>query len=210
MSRATHRLLKVVRYRKDTNLECCVLKVAFDYFLICLVGLVAGAWLTIGFGPTKPTVETSFADIQESKVEEGAARRKVFNERQTTKTHKWLFQSPEFVEELDYLEETNCSDHAMRLYAQLIDTVDTSGFDPETGRPFLSEGKVMTRMQFAVLFKGMIPLRPLAYMKDELVPQNFKHVMKAIPRKRNWKTCQFDLSPLQRMMRVAPPSLSQL
>ncbi|WP_428649933.1 hypothetical protein [Roseibium sp.] len=180
------------------------MKTVFDFILISVVGFVVGGWIMIGagffgmtqlvsIGPVSPSegipsfedVENQIAKptkpLEERKIDPGA-------------THAWLQDGAIFVDEIKYLEEENCSDHAMRLYAQFIEDLDTSGFDRKTGRLIDGEGKVSHPFAWKLVYRGQFfMLHPLQYMKDDMVPANFKHVMKAIPRKRNWETCKFKI-----------------
>lgn len=195
------------------------MKAVFDFFLISLVGFVAGIWIMIGVGalsldtgsfdltsyfepqPVPATIEGSVFEKIQNKTAEPVPD---FSEREVNseKTLAWLQNGPPFVEELKYLQEANCSDHAMRQYAVFLSDLDTSGFDRETGRLIDAEGKVMSRYAWKLIWKSTaFMLQPLQYMKDEHVPSNFKHVVKGLPRaKKNWKTCTFAI-PFNAMIR---------
>jgi hypothetical protein len=189
--------------------EYCVLKTIFDYSLICIVGFVVGVWIMIGAGflgltetstvlAAKPTEEALASTTAENEAigEKLPKKPKKIN---PSKTHDWVKNASPFVDELKYLEEANCSDHAMRQYASFIRNLDTSGFDKKSGRLISADGEVLTRMQWNFIRKTLVPLQPLTYMKDEHVPKSFKHVMKAIPRARSWKTCKFNI-PITSML----------
>lgn len=188
----------------------------FDYFLICVVGLVAGAWLTIGADRLDLPDSSGLTKWFHSTIERGeniepneqrlpasksiddriAEPRRSLKDRKIDpgKTLAWLQDGGLFVEDIKYIEEANCSDHAMRQYALFLRGFDTSGFDQKTGRLISGEGKVLTRFQWNFLLKHQLfMLHPLQYMKDDLVPKNFQHVMQAIPRKKDWKTCSFKI-----------------
>jgi len=192
-------------------MECCVLKALFDFFVISIVGFVAGIWIMIGatsvdfsswFPPRGITPSDdlpTFAELQaqiaeppkplkERKIDPGA-------------THDWLLDAPLFIDDLKYLEEANCSDHALRQYAVVLEGLDTSGFDRETGRLIDAEGKVVSRFGWRLIWKTQaFMLQPLQYMKAEQIPDNFKHVMQAVPKIKNRKTCQFRI-PMNAMIR---------
>ncbi|ASP33323.1 hypothetical protein CHH27_08750 [Labrenzia sp. VG12] len=193
-------------------MEFGVLKAVFDYFLISIVGFVAGIWIMIGAGmlsfdtksfdlsgyfepqPVEPTIDGSVFERIQNKTAKPETNINSL-EIDPEATLAWLANGHPFVEELKYLEETNCSDHAMRMYGELLSDLNTDGFDRKTGRLIDADGKVLGGFGWRMIWKSQaFMLQPLQYMKDEHVPSNFKHVMQAIPRvKRNWKTCTFDI-----------------
>lgn len=198
------------------------MKALLDYAFISIIGFVAGVWLMVGavyfglagaaFRQVTPVPQGSayfhnaddlvFAEVDSTP--DGLEKRSSTDVAQDRfrRTVRWLFQSNDLAKELEALEEANCSEKAMRRYAQLLSEVNTSGFDLKTGRMFRRDGGRMGKAQWLEMFEGMAPLLPLAYMKDDLVPDNFRHVLKAVPRKTGWKTCEFDPAPLRSLERL--------
>jgi len=144
--------------------------------------------------PVEATIEGSvFERIQNkpAKPDPNFGRREIDPEE----TLAWIANGHPFVEELKYLQEANCSDHALRQYAVFLSDLNTDGFDRETGRLIGADGRVTSRYAWRLIWKSQaFMLQPLQYMKEEQVPSNFKHVMQAVPRaKRNWKKCTFSI-----------------
>ncbi|WP_150523001.1 hypothetical protein [Roseibium sediminis] len=139
--------------------------------------------------PTK-VVEASFKNVEAARPEQDSNKEESYKRRRATYT--WLQDPFRWTSEVKYLQRVNCADYAMRQYANSLKSLSTAGFDQETGRLISGDGDVLSAYQWRHLQANTIPLQPLAYMKDEFVPENFKHVMKGIVRKKNWTTCKFN------------------
>ncbi|QDG76970.1 hypothetical protein [Labrenzia sp. PHM005] len=176
-----------------------------DYFAIVVVGFLIGFGSMFVVRPmnASPSIPT-FSDIENKMVdgrqEEVKADREV-DKINVAASREWMENPEPFVAELEYLMETNCSDHAMRQYGQMLARLDTSLFHPDTGRLRDADGKTIPRIGMNLLLNSIPAFLPLPYLKDEHVPGNFKRIMQHIPRKSDWTTCTFNISPMWRIPR---------
>ncbi|WP_153769836.1 hypothetical protein [Labrenzia sp. CE80] len=104
---------------------------------------------------------------------------------------EWIHDSIRFASELEYLEDANCSDHAMKLYGDVLADLDTSSFDPKSGRLISADGQLLSGMGMRLFVRSVVALKPMPYMKDEYIPDNFKPMMRYVSRKKTWSECKF-------------------
>ncbi|WP_417680222.1 hypothetical protein [Roseibium sp.] len=172
-----------------------MLKYPIDYFMIVVVGFAIGFGTMFVVRPLTPSTEIpTFSELQE-KIAAGEIdpEPEPAQRGSVRATYTWLEDTSQFYDEIEYLMEANCSDHAMREYGRFLSSLDTGGFDPETGRLIGAGGHPINYFTMRKLVNGLLPLQPLAYMKDEFVPDNFKPVMQNVSRKKDWTTCKFNM-----------------
>lgn len=172
-----------------------MLRYPIDYFMIIVVGFGIGFASLFVIQPLAPSPDIgTFEELSETAAEDEVDLvTSISKRKRASKANLAWFNDMSFIEELEYLMEANCSDHAMRQYGRVLAGLDTSGFDPETGRLIDGEGNVVNYFLMRKLVTGLLPLQPLAYMKDEFIPENFRPIMKNVRRKENWKTCKFKM-----------------
>lgn len=145
--------------------------------------------------PSFSVIEDSLAVPENTEASPGLGPEEI----NVSASREWMQDTGRFVEELDYLMETNCSDHALRLYGQELADLDTSLFHPETGRLRDADGRILSKSGMRIVVNATPAMLPLAYMKDEHVPPNFTRIMQHIKRKKDWTTCKFKIHTLWRL-----------